>query len=336
MSDASLPAPPAALASRAISGFWRRLFAFVLDAIITAIPCGVLGFSFYSFFSTSVTTGTVIGFIISLGYFAVLGSWISEGQTLGQRIVHIAVVDRNGNFISIGRSFVRYLILLTPILISSTILPSAVGSGTKTAIDWALSTAEGAILYLYLFNRPSRQSLHDLATGTYVVDSRTTGSIDTPKFSYGHAVFFGELLLIFVVVSALIRSSPNPSGFFQEGSSVITAVAKSGKVRTVSASLQKDWHGGEVDNTLLITVEWKGKPEPRERAAVEIVDLVLKADPQANNDDFISVVFHEGISIGFANLKNDRIVSHSPADWLQLLREYGYRPFVVSPASDSL
>jgi len=109
--------------TRYIASFWRRLFAFVVDVILISIPGFVLGYLFYSFFSGDPDWGSLIGFAITIPYFAVLGSSIGHGQTLAQRWTGIETVDVNGNHLSLGRSFLRYTVLLVPVFFGS-ILPS--------------------------------------------------------------------------------------------------------------------------------------------------------------------------------------------------------------------
>lgn len=130
--------PPVPTSVRIVAGFWRPLFAFAIDAIITAVPCGILGFALYNFLSNS-GDAIVIGFVLTLGYFAILGSSIEAGQTIGHRITQIQVVGRGGEPISLTRSLLRYLILLGPILLTSAVLPSFVGHGIKASIDWRRS-----------------------------------------------------------------------------------------------------------------------------------------------------------------------------------------------------
>src|SRR5262245_52347089 len=93
--------------TREVAGFWRRGLAFVIDAFLTAIPCAVLGFAFQPFFTTSRAEGILVGFALTLPYFAFLGSSVGSGQTLGHRLTDLEVVDQRGNHISLKRSALR-------------------------------------------------------------------------------------------------------------------------------------------------------------------------------------------------------------------------------------
>src|ERR1700722_16322605 len=115
--------PPVTTSVRIVAGFWRRLFAFAIDAIITAVPCRILGFVLHNSLSNS-GVAIVIGFALTLAYFAILGNSIGGGQTIGHRITQIQVVGRGGEHASLTRSLLRYLILLGPILLTSAVVPS--------------------------------------------------------------------------------------------------------------------------------------------------------------------------------------------------------------------
>ena len=200
---------------RVVAGFWRRLLAFAIDAFITAVPCGILGFALYGFFSAAGAAAVLIGFVLTMLYFAILGSSVTQGQTLGHRITHIQIVDRQGKPVSLECSFLRYLILLGPILLSSAAFPGSQRFGVAMGIDWLLTGAQVAIAYLYIFNRNSRQSLHDLATDTYVVDRESSGGVELPRFWSGHWAILGVAALVGAVLltgfqNRILKSGPFP------------------------------------------------------------------------------------------------------------------------------
>jgi hypothetical protein len=39
--------------TRVVASFWRRIFAFLVDVVITAVPCALVGFTFHRFFAES-------------------------------------------------------------------------------------------------------------------------------------------------------------------------------------------------------------------------------------------------------------------------------------------
>lgn len=133
-----LPAPPPpaggspqAAAGARYAGFWIRLFAYVIDAVLLnaiAIPLNLLlsgnsgavcvtsnyvvisanNYVHGVSFSCSPTgAGFLIYFLIGLVYFTFL--W-STGATVGQRVVKIRVVDaRTGNRLNVVKCLIRYV-----------------------------------------------------------------------------------------------------------------------------------------------------------------------------------------------------------------------------------
>lgn len=154
-----------------ITGFWRRIGALVIDIIILGILGWSLGFFLESTLVEIGAWGRLIGFIIALIYFGILNSSITNGQTLGKKILNIKVVDANNKTISIFRSFGRYAILGTPFFLngaqfSDDVLLSPWGYLLSFIIFGGLLS----VIYLYIFNRNTRQSLHDVIVGTYVIN----------------------------------------------------------------------------------------------------------------------------------------------------------------------
>ena len=68
-----------------ISGFWRRVGAFLIDSVILGVVGLVLGLFFSQQFVELGDWGRAIGFPIAAIYFAILNSRIGNGQTIGDR-----------------------------------------------------------------------------------------------------------------------------------------------------------------------------------------------------------------------------------------------------------
>lgn len=315
--------PPALSSSRTIAGFWRRLFAFALDALITSLPGFLLGLAFYGFLSVSAIYGLWTGFVLTVAYFAILTSSVAHGQTLGQRMMKIQVVDRSGQPISLEKSVLRSLILLAPLLLTSQVLPSSTPDPVKSIVDWLIFGSEAATIYFYIFNKSARQSLHDLAAGTYVVDVQPGGAVEAPPFWRKHwailaAIAVAGALLVTGFGSAIQDNTP-----FPELTGVQQAVLASGKAQSVGAQVQKTWQNGHSRTGLVIGVVWRGTRSNAEQDATEIADIVLRNDSNAANRDYITIVFQNGFAVGFARFSNNRQVSHDPATWSQLAQNLG-------------
>src|SRR5215469_14626762 len=109
---------------REIGSLWRRIVAFVIDSIIVGIAGTLVALPFFDTFSRLGGWGRLVGFCLALPYFVLLNSRIGNGQTLGKRVMHLQVVDRRGEPISVPRSFVRYCVLSAPLFLNRLTLPT--------------------------------------------------------------------------------------------------------------------------------------------------------------------------------------------------------------------
>jgi len=91
------------------AGFWIRVAAYLVDAIILGVVNIVLSFIFsggYNPFAPN-TILTLVSVVVNASYFC--GMEASERQaTLGKMIVGVKVGDMNGNRISVGQAVGRY------------------------------------------------------------------------------------------------------------------------------------------------------------------------------------------------------------------------------------
>ena len=155
-----------------ISGFWRRIGALFIDTLILGFVGFSLGQALESTFVEIGAWGRLIGFAVAIIYFGVMNSSVSKGQTIGKKALNIRVVDLSGESISLARSFVRYSVLAIPFSLNgANFTNEALLSCLMYPLSLIIFGGLFSILYLYVFNRVTRQSLHDLAVGTYVVNS---------------------------------------------------------------------------------------------------------------------------------------------------------------------
>lgn len=111
---------------RPMAEWWQRFLAYLIDAVVLAVP-GVIILSLTAN-TTNTSTGTTVslttgtwvgvglGFIVALGYFSFLdGS--RRGQTLGKLALNISVCDvTNGGPIGAGRALARRFIFFATYL----------------------------------------------------------------------------------------------------------------------------------------------------------------------------------------------------------------------------
>jgi uncharacterized RDD family membrane protein YckC len=172
-----------------IAGFWRRVGACCIDIVLLSAICGAVGFLLYVQIVSLGSYGRIIVWLIAVAYFTLLNSKLSNGQTFGKRLLEVKVVDTDGQSISVVRSFARAMILTTPFFLNGILnglngfpfllqtlsLPFALVLGIDGLVEFGGIIS---IIYLYLFNRRTRQSLHDLLVGTFVVNASNYSPIE--------------------------------------------------------------------------------------------------------------------------------------------------------------
>jgi uncharacterized RDD family membrane protein YckC len=154
------------------AGFWRRLFAIALDFLFLVVVIAYPASGWFPFFASNPGWTLLIGFALSFFYFIILNSRIGNGQTLGKRMLGIRVVDIYGETISVGKSGLRFLVLATPFFAGKVQIECyGAACALTTVVSWLLALWSAVIVYLFVFNRRTGQSLHDLAARTYVVQT---------------------------------------------------------------------------------------------------------------------------------------------------------------------
>lgn len=98
---------------------------------------------------------------------------IFNGQSLGKRLLNLQVVNSENQSIKVSKSIIRSLILETPFFLNGALITYSSELTVLSTINTIIVFGGlFSIIYLYIFNKTTRQSLHDLIMGTYVVNSQ--------------------------------------------------------------------------------------------------------------------------------------------------------------------
>ena len=144
-------AHPAGTAQVAYGGFWLRLVAYIIDAILLSIAMGVvggvIGMNFYD--PTAVTysaSGNFLYIVVAWLYFALLES-SERGATVGKMALGLRVVTDKGERLSFMNATGRYFAKI----ISALIL---------------------CIGFIMIAFTDRKRGLHDMIASTLVIKSR--------------------------------------------------------------------------------------------------------------------------------------------------------------------
>jgi len=321
--DDAPPGPAARPASRVICGFWRRIAALLLDSLILGVAGGVSGIFLYDTFSRLGEKGRLIGFCVALVYFGLMNSALGGGQTFGKRAAGIEVVDSEGQHISPLRSGLRYFILGVPFFLNGVTFGSDKVTGfTSLLASFIVLGVGGATTYLYLFNRRTRQSTHDLLVGTFVTMSADRGELHLRPIWRPHLAIAGAwcalILALGLATPWIARANP-----FPELIAIQRRVLSLGKASSVLvfANETRIYVNGATNrtNSLQVRSVMIDRPTDYELSSREIAAATLAADPGITKQDFVGITVIYGYDIGIAHAHTSRTFQHSPQKWASLV-----------------
>lgn len=228
-------------AQQVVVGFWRRLFADLFDSAVLGIFGYAIGYPFRYTFSKMGLHALWVGLACSFLYYGILHTRFGGGQTPGKRVLGIQVLRRDGSFLNLRNSLIRYLavsfIFYNGLYGSLVILLPAkasmvVGTVFLLVVIWAFFAC-----FLLIPMHPLKRGLHDLVAGSVVVykgcyDGAALDRMENPaKASRALWILSGGTLL---VVGLLIAGfSTIKSSDLSELSALATALGRDYDIRGV-------------------------------------------------------------------------------------------------------
>ncbi len=307
-----------------ISGFWRGVGALLIDTLVLGVVGFVLGLAFESVFVRMGAWGRLIGFAIALVYFGVMNSKVSGGQTLGKKFLKLRVVNSINAPISVGKSILRYIILATPFSLNGAHFSNeAIPAYLIYPLSFIVAGGLFSIFYLYIFNRVTRQSLHDLMVGTFVVNT------DIEKHEVGKVWKIHFIIVAFLFVVAGL--APAFTAQFVENQplkDMLTAqVALSNMpyvsyVNVSSSTTTFSSINKESNTTSYVKVRafLSHANISDAKFAGEIAAVLITHYPEVRNKDAIQIILTYGYDIGIGSKWLNRTYSFDP-DELQSTEE---------------
>jgi tetratricopeptide (TPR) repeat protein/uncharacterized RDD family membrane protein YckC len=297
-----------------IAGFWRRLTAFVIDCLILSVPTLLLGLALFRWVAGLGPAGRLIGFVVALLYFGVLNSHFGGGQTLGKRLLGVRVIDRSGKLLSPIRSVLRFIVIAIPYFLNG--LWFDVNAASAGPVEYLLGVLVvfvvfgglGAIAYLFVFNRRTHQSLHDLAVGSFVVRGPAAAvpvDLSTPRL---HLIVIGCWLGIALIVPGVgiwavheygLRQSLEPVGQLQ--AAIRTRLGIRQVEVTIGRTNKAAGRGGTWTSYLEVDAQPDGQQQDLDTLLRSIARTVLDLRPELLGNQVLIVQVQRRLDLGIAS-----------------------------------
>lgn len=310
-----LPAAPFVIA-----GFWRRLFALVIDLLMLGALGMIIGTLFFGPLARMGDAAKLIGFVIALAYFGLCNSRVFGGQTLAMRWLGLRVVDAQGGVLSLPRSMLRYVVLGVPFFANGTafnsqwMLTSALGYVLGCVLALIVFGGILSIVYLYVFNRRTRQSLHDLAVGSYVVQAAPAAArANFPSIWRGHLVAVAVLALLTLGAPAVAKRLAATTSFAGM-LPMYQTLSMQPHVMSAQVGRTRLNFNGSVTRSMQATLRLDAPLSDDSAMAKRIAQLVARADPGIAREDTVRITLVYGYDMGIASGWKSHGYSFKPAE----------------------
>ena len=314
--ESSLPV----VENKNIAGFWRRLLAICIDFLLLGLIGLVLGVFFADYFSSLGGWGRIIGFVIAWPYFGVMNSRICSGQTFGKELLKVKVTMLNGTSLSISKSLLRALVFCLPIFLNGAAFSMEALHGWFVYVlailvfGFSIST-----VYLYVFNRRTRQSLHDLVVGSIVVKAAEPARKVSVVTWRGHYVATAIILVAATTVPNFVWKLANKEPFTSLLSLQKILASEPGVISvniSVGSSMYKNMNSAVKNvNYLSTNVVISEKNSNFGAMANHFAATMLEKYPESSAMDSVNITITHGYDIGIASEWNSSNFSFSPSKW---------------------
>lgn len=303
---------------RWISGFWRRVGAFFVDVIILGIVGIALGFVLEAQFVELGGWGRFVGFFIALVYFGLMNSRISGGQTFGKKVLKLKVVNSDNQSIDVLRSFARYSILGIPFFLNGAYFTSEALTSSWVLYPLSFMVLGGtlSVIYLYIFNRVTRQSLHDVIMGTFVVNVGVEKQETNPVWR-PHLAIVGVIFVVAVIVPAVTSTFAQHESF-KDLLSAQTALMKNPSINYATISYGHSFSSENKESTITTYVSAQAFLKKNSMAdavlARKLAETLISKYSEALKKDVIQINLIYGYDIGIAYKWNNFAYKFNPEE----------------------
>jgi hypothetical protein len=195
-------------------------------------------------------------------------------------------------------------------------LPSFVlRSPVAMALGWVVVALEVGLYYFYFFNRRTRQSIHDLICGTYVVKASAAGPVGAgPVAKHHYAFYAGQVACLYAALS--VGMPQLLPGKTAENLFALQARLEKMEGSVGASVVDGRWFGPRQPRSfLMVRVFLKSRPPAPETVAEEAARLAFLTYSGAQDKAVISITVTHGFDIGIARRLERFMLWMPPEEW---------------------
>lgn len=312
-----------------IAGFWRRVAAFIIDMTIIGIPLLIFGFAFSRLTFRMGPWGRFLGFGLMLVYWTLMSTTAQHGQTIGKKVLKTAVVDRNGRYLPASKAFLRSFILVLIFLLNGLSIPFPQWPIITIALSIIVFGGSLAMMYGLIFNRTTRQGIHDLFARTYVIKTPPAVDIEAPvlpKIHRNMMVGLVALVTLLSVIAAFIPTNfdfgPIKSEEFKELSQ-LQADLQDDAFFSVNVTKTAHYEWGSPDAVTILEIQAWSKDHCQENRTVcqnhqeQIAKTALETKEDIDSYTAMRITIYNRFDLGFATGHINTVVAAPIDEWRQ-------------------
>jgi uncharacterized RDD family membrane protein YckC len=297
-----------------VSGFWRRVVAFASDGLVLGVLGLAVGMLAFDALAQLGVYGRAVGFAVSLAYFGLLNSRVGGGQTLGKRALGIRATALDGQLLSVPRSLLRYSVLGLPWFLNGAPLPmDVILSPFGYVLSLIVFGGLLSILYLLVFNRSTRRSLHDYAAGSWVVLTDAPGTErSAPPLWRGHVIVVALLMLSGLLAPLLAQRLAQQMPMLAEMLPAVEAMNNEPGVKFANLNVGLSTNGEERHTYTAAMVQLAHPGVDDKALARRMARTVVRIAPSLGKRDVVAVDLRYGYDIGLAHGWRSRQFQFAP------------------------
>ena len=317
-----------------ICNFWRRIFAFIIDGSLFSIIGLILVINFFDFFIRNSIISFLFSYVIIIIYFGIFESILFKGQTLGKRLLKIKLVNRENEYLSLKKSVLRSTLFFLPSILGYSCyvfkIHQTYVTNTFSYLAFYLSLL---IVYFYLFNTKTRQTLHDIVFSSYVVTVNNENKLNAFKIWFRHYIIAG-ILVLFLSISPFFLGDvvkhflgSNWDNTLSEVTSLHDQIEKIDTVsiaNVIYKTFEKDSAIKNTNLNIIVTLE----KVPSEKDISNVINQIFLLYKKNNlNADKVSIAIEYGVIMSFLkyfeviNLELDMNVKNLDTSYLSTMRK---------------